>query len=245
MVFGINMRSILFVVGLVTVGGCATPIPGGVEPLPSRADGRENIEIVREKEHWLYKPSEISWTYAVTVNGENVHRINNGETVRFGLEAGAYSLGIRCETGEFLDSPWKLYQINAEISDSVELTRFYVGGRWRAGGCFITKAPPGVVDGIENIQIIPMKTRLFDDRKTPNPIRLTVNGADFSGIRPFRFGLEAGEHTIGVRCKTWGDPSEPYYDEIRVNIEDGAPLIQLYAGRNSFDSPPCLIGTEK
>ena len=50
MVSGINKRSILVVVGLVAVGGCVTPIPGGVEPLPGRADGRENIEIVREKD---------------------------------------------------------------------------------------------------------------------------------------------------------------------------------------------------
>jgi hypothetical protein len=239
------MRSILLVVGLVAIGGCATYRPGGKEPLPSRADGRENVEIVREKESWLNSPDWISWIYAVTVNGENVHRLDNGERVRFGLEAGTYSLGIRCETGDIISSQWRLRETDAEISDSVELTRFYVGGRWRAGGCFITKAPPGVVDGIERIQIIPMKVRRLDDRKNPNPISLTVNGADFSGIRRFRFGLEAGEHTIGVRCKTWGDQSEPYYDEIRVNIEDGAPLIQLYAGRNSFDSPPCFIGTEK
>ena len=241
--FWVNKKFIPLVVGIVAVGGCATYIPGEWAPLPSRADGRENIEIVREKDSLWNMPTEISWTYAVTVNGENVHRIKNGETVRFGLEAGTYSIGIRYETGEFLYSPWKLSEINAEISDSEELTRFDVGGR------YIAKPPLRSVDGIENIEVIPAgkgKIPFIRIKKRPvYAIVLMVNGQDFSKLRRVRFGLEAGEHTIGVRCSRIDeDQNEEYNDEVTINIEDGAPLIQLYAGREITDSPPCYISTE-
>jgi hypothetical protein len=240
-------QAVTLVASIVCLAACVNYSypPDEVAPLPNRADGLQNIEIVREKKLPGDGADWTSWLYVVTVNDTNVYGLKNGERVSFGLEPGTYRVGVRCEVGDLISNRWIHRDLEVEIVDGTKLLRFHVGAPWRAGGCFITQEPPGFLEGVESVQIIPVKIRRLDDLKNPNHITLTVNGADFSRIRRSRFGLESGKHTIGVRCQTWDEPSEPYYDEITVNVEPDAPMIKLYAGRNDFQSPPCFIGTEK
>ena len=204
--------------------------------MPSRADGLENVEFAREDESWWNRSSENSWIWAVTINGENVYTLNYGESVRFGLEPGQYSFGVRCKRGDLVqtvldnESTYAIQEITAEITNSFDMVRFSIGHPI----CSIRRVPLRSAEGIENIEIIPGKQA----KGLRHTTFITVNGEDFISFRRVRFGLETGNHTVGVRC--WNNEGELHQEEVAVTIKDNAPLLKLFAGRGT-DTDLCYI----
>jgi len=110
-----------------TLCGCASigDKPGEIAALPSRTDGVQNILVARKSQ---FKGAATS--LFLTVNGVDVAKLRNGDSVRFGLEPGKYEVGVRCYTSQFpglLEWRHRVREIVVR-DDSVELSIVVAAG---------------------------------------------------------------------------------------------------------------------
>jgi hypothetical protein len=118
-----------------TAGGAA---PGQLVTLPSRVDGVENVHVIRDKS-WL----GASRRFYLTVNGEDVAKLKNGDVVRFGLESGDHTIGIRCP--RMPEGPRQIIPVDEwHLEESVitvqepEITEVHVGTEVHLGmRCYV------------------------------------------------------------------------------------------------------------
>lgn len=61
--------------------------------LPSRSDGSQNVLVTRKSRFGGGATSMF-----LTVDGVDIAKLRNGDSVKFGLESGNYVIGIRCNS---------------------------------------------------------------------------------------------------------------------------------------------------
>ena len=91
--------------------------------LPQRADGVENISILRERfgGGLIRNRSRVGLTTKmfVSVDGQEVGTLRRGESIKFGLEEGRYDIGIGCSPSDSTHDRSRYREFSVDVGEKI------------------------------------------------------------------------------------------------------------------------------